>query len=117
PKFDAGWHPNKQREHCFKIQAEAGYPVRSSNVNDEGLAAQACDIVFFTQMLVNQLNTVTADAFVQAVNGLGRAFTSAFVYGTEFAPDQHDGAAAVRQAEYFKSCKCLKYSGPPRYPD
>ena len=115
-KFDEGWHTNQQREKCFKIEADAGYPVHSNNVNDEGLAAQACDYVFFTQLLMNQLATVTSDNLVRAVEGLGRVFKSAFVYGTEFGPGQHDGSAEVRQAEYFKSCKCLKYSGAPYYP-
>ena len=117
PRFDAGWHTNKARELCFKIEADAGMPVQSSNENDEGRAAQACDYIFFTQQVINQLDALNSDAFIQVVNGLGREFHSAFVYGTEFAANQHDGSAAVRQAEYFASCKCLKYSGAPYYPE
>ena len=112
-KYDQGWHANKTREKCFKIMADAGYPVRSSNENDEGIAAQACDAIFFTQLVMNKATSLTADGFVQTVEALGRDFPSAFVYGTEFKPGQHDGSAKVRQAEYFQSCKCLKYSGAP----
>src|SRR3954452_8005736 len=116
PKDDAGWRTNKQRELCWKIEADAGYPVSPSNVNDEGLAAQACDEVFFLQSAINKLRVVTVDNFVQAVNGFGRTFPSAVVYGTQFGPGLHDGSAAVRQAEYADSCKCLTYKGAPYYP-
>jgi len=116
PKDDAGWRTNKQRELCWKIEADAGYPVSPSNVNDEGLAAQACDEVFFLQSAMNKLRVVTVDNFVQAVNGFGRTFPSAVVYGTQFGPGLHDGSAAVRQAEYADSCKCLTYKGAPYYP-
>src|SRR3954454_24414110 len=116
PKDDAGWRTNKQRELCWKIEADAGYPVSPSNVNDEGLAAQACDEVFFLQTSINRLRVITSDGFMQAVNGLGRSFPSAVVYGTQFAAGLHDGSAAVRSAEYFASCKCLKYNGAPYYP-
>jgi hypothetical protein len=116
PKDDAGWHPNKARELCWKIEADAGYPISSSNVNDEGLAAQVCDQVFFLQTTINRLQVITSDTFMRAVNGLGRSFPSAFVYGTQFANGLHDGSAAVRSAEYFADCKCIKYSGAPYYP-
>jgi hypothetical protein len=116
-RYDAGWHPNKQRELCFKIQAAAGYPVASSNLNDEGIAAQVCDRIFLLQYVINKLGTnLTSDAFMAEVAALGRTFPSAVVYGTQFAPGLRDGSAEVRQAEYFDSCKCLKYSGAPYYP-
>ena len=116
PKDDQGWHPNKQRELCWKIEKDAGFPVSSSNVNDEGLAGQACDEVFFLQTVMNRLKVITADTFMQALNGLGRSFASGFVYGTQFGPGLHDGSAAVRQASYSAGCKCLTYSGAPYYP-
>jgi hypothetical protein len=65
---------------------------------------------------MNRATTLTNDGFMQAVESLGRGFPSAFVYGTELKPGQHDGSAAVREAEYFQSCTCLKYSGAPYYP-
>jgi hypothetical protein len=116
PKDDAGWHPNRARELCWKIEADAGYPISSSNVNDEGLAAQACDEIFFLQTNLNRLRVITSNTFMAAVNGLGRSFPSAFVYGTQFAAGLHDGSAAIRSAEYFADCKCLKYSSTPYYP-
>jgi hypothetical protein len=116
PKDDAGWHSNKQRELCWQIEKDAGYPVSSSNVNDEGLAGQACDQVFFLQKNINRLQSITSDTFMQSVNSLGRTFPSAFVYGTQFAAGLHDGSAAVRQASYSAGCQCLTYSGAPYYP-
>jgi hypothetical protein len=116
-RYDEGWHTNQTREKCFKIQADAGLPVSQSNLNDEGIAAQACDEIFFVQQVINGLSTISSDAFVQEVESLGAKFPSATVYGTRFLPGRHDGADRVRQAEYFQSCKCLKYSGPPYYPD
>ncbi|HET6818270.1 MAG TPA: hypothetical protein VFH66_13675 [Mycobacteriales bacterium] len=116
PKDDAGWHPNQARQLCWKIEADAGYPVSSSNVNDEGLAAQACDQVFFLQDVINRLKVITSDTFMQEVDRLGRSFPSALVYGTQFGPGLHDGSAAIRQAEYSSGCQCLTYSGAPYYP-
>ena len=116
PKDDAGWHNNPSRELCWKIEADAGYPVHESNVNDEGLAGQACDQVFFLQTVMNKLQVITSDAFMQEVEKLGKSFASGFVYGTRFGPGLHDGSAVVRNAEYFDSCKCLRYSGAPYYP-
>lgn len=117
PKNDAGWHQNVQREKCFKIQAEAGLPVSESNDNDEGLAAQACDVVFFLQQVINQLPVLSTDALVSQVQKLGTSFKSAFVYGTRFFPGRLDGSDQVRQAQYYQSCGCLKFSGPPYQPD
>ena len=118
PKDDAGWHPNAARVKCFKIEADAGYPVSDSNDNDESLAASACDMVFFLQDVFNRLPTtnLTANAFVQRVAGLARTWPSSFVYGTQFAPGLRDGSAEVRKAEYSASCQCLNYAGPPYYP-
>ena len=118
PKNDAGWHPNAAREKCFKIEADAGYPVSDSNDNDESLAAQACDLVFFLQTVLNRIpaTDLTSNAFVQGIAGLGRTWPSAFVYGTQFAPGLRDGSAEVRKAVYSAGCQCLSYSGPPYYP-
>jgi len=117
PKNDAGWHMNAARQHCFQIQAAAGMPVSSSNDNDEGLAAQACDVVFFLQQVINQLPILSTNALIDQVQKLGTTFKPAFVYGTRFFPGRLDGSDRVRQAEYFQSCQCLKFSGPPYQPD
>jgi hypothetical protein len=117
-RYDAGWHRNQAREKCYEIQAAAGLPVKSSNSEDEAFASQACDQIFFLQQVINSLTTViSSDAFMRIVEGLGTSFRSAVVYGTRFGPGRHDGADQVRTAEYFQSCTCLKYSGPPYYPD
>lgn len=117
PKFDDGIRPNPSRQKCFKIQEDAGLPVHESNENDEVTAAQVCDFIFFLQLVVNRLPVITADSFVQAVAGLGTRFGSAFTYGTRFFKGRRDGADLVRTAEYFDSCKCLKYRGGPYRPD
>jgi hypothetical protein len=117
-RHDEGWHTNKTREKCYKIQADAGMPVRSSNSGDESFASNVCDSIFFIQQGINSIDgVITNDTFVQAVEGFGTSFKSAGVYGTKFFPGRHDGADMVRTAEYFDSCKCLKYSGPPYYAD
>jgi hypothetical protein len=117
-KHDEGWHLNQTREKCYKIQAQAGMPVKSSNSGDESAASQACDQIFFIQQAINSIDGVTtSDSFVQAVEGFGTSWPSAAVYGTKFGPGLHDGAAMVRTAQYFQSCECLKYSGPPYYTD
>jgi hypothetical protein len=117
PKYDVGWHENQARQLCFKIEGDAGYPVSSSNGNDEGIAAIACDVVFAAQRMVNAVPSITADNLVNAWQGFGTSFKSAFVYGTKLAPGRRDGADMVRNEEYFASCQCLKFQGQPYYPD
>jgi hypothetical protein len=114
---DEGWHLNATREKCFKLQADAGYPVASSNANDEAIAAQVCDFVFFMQRAINSSTVVSNDAVIEAAGKFGTSLGSAIVYGTKLVPGRRDGGDMVRTEEYFDSCKCLKYSGPPYYPD
>jgi hypothetical protein len=117
-RYDAGWHLNQAREKCYRIQAEAGLPVKSSNSGDESFAVQACDQIFFIQQAINSISgVITNDSFALAVESFGKSWPSAGVYGTRFGPGLHDGAAMVRTATYFQSCQCLKYSGPPYYTD
>jgi hypothetical protein len=112
PKYDDGIKPNQAREKCFKIQADAGLPVRG-NSQDMGLAAQACDVVFFLQLVINRLDVVNSDAFAAETAQLGTSYKSAFVYGTQFSPGRRDGSELARTAEYLASCRCLKYKNAP----
>jgi hypothetical protein len=112
---DVGWHTNQTREKCFKIEADAGYPVSSSNTNDEGIAASVCDAVFFLQRVVNASSVLSNDEFVRITETLGKSFPSALIYGTYLFPGRHDGGNMVRTEEYLQSCSCLKYKGPPVY--
>jgi hypothetical protein len=116
PENDAGWHLNSQRELCFKIEKQAG--LSPKNDEDRGLAAQTCDVIFFLQRLVNAVvPTVNADTVINQVARLGTSFAPAAVYGTNFFPGRRDGSDKVRLVQYFQSCDCLKYSGPPYQPD
>jgi hypothetical protein len=112
-KFDKGWHANPQRDKCFKIEANAGYAVHSSNENDEGIAAQACDIVFMFQRAMNGVSVVSNDSLVQAISGFGKTLGSALVYGNNFFPGRRDGGDMVRTEIYHKSCQCLQFMGQP----
>jgi hypothetical protein len=115
--YDAGWHLNSARVKCFQIQAAAGMPVSSSNLNDEGLAAQACDSVFFMQRVINSLSVLSNDAYMQGVSAVGKSFASSVVYGINLFPGRRDGADMERTAQYFSSCTCLKYGGAPYWVD
>lgn len=115
PAHDEGWRPNATRTRCFEIQREAGLPVQ--NDIDRAFATQVCDYVFFLQQVINKLTSLTADAFVEQVAALGTSFPTSSVYGSKFAPGRRDGGHLVRTSEYFDSCKCLKYLGPPFDPD
>ena len=114
-KYDEGWQVNQNREKCFKIQADAGYPVHSSNQNDEGIAAQVCDIIFMLQRAMNAVSVISNDTLVQAIAGFGKTQGSAFVYGTKFFPGRRDGGNMVRTEIYHESCRCLKFMGQPYY--
>ena len=110
---DAGWHLNAVREKCFKIEADAGYPVKAGNQNDEVEAALDCDVAFFLQRILNSLSLITVDNVLQAADGLGSSFSSALVYGTNLFPGRRDGSDYVRVLEYFNSCTCTKYKNAP----
>ncbi|HZU73033.1 MAG TPA: hypothetical protein VE990_09720 [Acidimicrobiales bacterium] len=116
-QYDKGWHTNQARTQCFQIEAQAGYPVSSSNQNDEGIAGAACDYVFFMQKVINSLPRVTAAGFVAQAQTLGTSFPSAIIYGTKLLSGRRDGGDEFRTEEYFSSCSCLQYQGPPYYPD
>lgn len=115
PSDDDGWHQNAQRQKCFKIESDAGLPPK--NENDQSLAAQYCDVIFFLQRLINSVSVLNADTVINQVATLGTSFKPAYVYGTNLFPGRRDGSDKVRQAEFFQSCNCLKYSGPPYQPD
>ena len=119
PSYDAGWHPNRTREKCYKIEADGGYPVKTDGPNnDEGVASQACDQIFFLQRVINSLGSVlTADNFIQAAARIGTSFPNATVYGTNLFPGRRDGLDKVRTAVYYASCKCLRFRTPPFQPD
>ncbi len=114
---DAGWRTNTFRDACFKIEADAGYPVTSSNLNDEAIAGAACDTAFFMQRIVNALPALSADSFISQAEKLGTSMPSAVVYGTKLLPGRRDGGDMVRTEEYLASCKCLRYRGAPYYAD
>ena len=117
-KFDVGWHTNAEREKCFKIEADAGYPVNSSNLNDEVAAGESCDTVFFLQRVLNGgISLITNDSFISAAEQLGTSFHSAVVYGSKLVPGRRDGGGMMRSEEYFDSCKCLKFISSPAYSD
>lgn len=115
PSDDQGWHTNQARNQCFAIEAQAGYPVNTSNANDEGIAATACDYVFFLQRVINSLPEITTAGFIQAAERLGTSFSNALIFGSKFEPGRRDGADEVRTEEYFSSCSCLKYQSTPYY--
>jgi hypothetical protein len=117
PSDDTGWHPNTARTQCFKIEADAGFPVSSANTNDEGIAAALCDAFFFTQRVMNSSTELSNNGFIAAAEKLGKSFQPATVYGSYLFPGRRDGGDMVRTAEYLNSCKCLKYQGPPAYAD
>ena len=117
PSYDVGWHANAARTRCFQIQAQAGFPVSSSNANDEVTASTACDYIFFLQRVVNGLSSITADGFVAQAQTLGISYPTSVVYGSKFVSGRRDGGDEVRNAEYFSSCSCLKFQGAPYYPD
>lgn len=112
-KYDKGWHTNQNRQQCFKIQADAGYPVHSNNANDEGIAGQLCDIIFLLQKAMNTVSVISNDNLVQAVTGFGKSLGSAVVYGNNFFPGRRDGGDMVRNEIYKQSCQCLQYLGQP----
>ena len=117
PTYDAGWHQNPTRTACFQLQAAAGYPVASSNPNDEVTAATTCDLIFVLQRVVNGLSRITADGFAAQAQTLGTTFPTAVVYGTKFMSGRRDGADEVRTEQYSSSCTCLRFQGGPYYPD
>ena len=79
PSYDQGIRANPARTFCFQLEAQAGYPVSTSNAGDEVAASEACDYVFFLQRVINALPRVTAAAFVQEAQALGTSFATSEV--------------------------------------
>lgn len=115
PSKDTGWHTNEARQKCFSLEAAAGYPVNPSNQNDEGIAAESCDYIFFLQQVINSLSSLTVGNFVSAAQSLGTSFQPALIYGSKLSPGLRDGGDEFRTEEYFQSCSCLKYQGTPYF--
>jgi len=114
---DVGWHTNTTRERCYKIEAAAGYPVSPSNLNDEVFAGASCDVVWFLQRMIGQLQAIDSTALINQAAKLGTSFASSEVYGTKLTASLHGGGGMVRTEQYLASCQCLRYQGTPYYAD
>jgi len=107
---DQGIPANPSRTACQAIMRKAGIDV--SDVAKLVAALSACDEVWVLRDALNRgSGEATLRGAVEGLNALGTSFRSARSYGTRFASDRHDGAAAVRLAYFVDSA--WQYRGQP----
>ena len=111
---DEGIALNPARERCFEIMRKKGLPVGDSQT--EGVALNACEPVFFSEMVLNKAGGTSLDRVIPAAYSLGTAYRSPFTYGTRIRPGQPDGMYLFRNLQFESGCSCLKYTSKPYEP-
>ena len=106
-----GWSPydvsagpddkNARRDLCRAILRQAGDAAGSQLLN--------CDQALFIKEVVDRAGVPGLGQFDLAVNRLGGAYASPFVFSTYLAAGRNDGAASVRLAAFHASCSCLHW--------
>jgi hypothetical protein len=100
---------------CLKVMSSAGQTT--STANAQAVAYTVCDFFFFLQAALDRvtgpLNQASAMAAIQS---LGTAYPVISTFQDDFTSTQHDGVALVRDAHYYGSCTCFRYSTPAYNP-
>jgi len=114
PEDSAKLPPNPSRARCVKLMADGGVTFDSTNA--AGLAASACDQVWFLEQAVERAaaaGAITTSTWLAGVHGIGTGFVSGETFRVRFAPDQHDGVAAVAAMAFIRGCSCFRYTTAP----
>jgi hypothetical protein len=104
---------NPAVERCRRIMKRAGLPSSGVPFADTQVK---CEHVFFFAAAMESGGVPHRDGFIAGAHGLGTGHTSTVALATRFAPDQHDGVAAVRDAKYVPACRCFHPASQPYRP-
>jgi hypothetical protein len=100
---------------CLKVMAAAGQ--KATTANAQAVAYTVCDFFFFMQTAFSRvtgpLNQASA---VAAIQSLGSGFPVISTFQDDFTATQHDGVELVRNAAYYGSCSCFRYTTPAYNP-
>lgn len=100
---------------CLQVMADAGQNV--SGANAEANAFAVCDFFFFLQDALNRVRGPLDQASaIAAVESIGTAYPSILTFEDDFTAAQHDGVELVRNAAYYGSCSCFRYTSPAYNP-
>lgn len=114
PANDEGIELNPVREHCVKLMQKKGLPVGDELTRL--LAANACEIAFFTEAILDKAGGTTLDRVIPAGLSLGTSYRSPLTYGTRLTGDRRDGLYLFRNLKFDQGCACITYTSKPYEP-
>lgn len=94
---------------CTRIMRKAGQSP-SARAALQSMEA-VCDVMFFLQASLSGATGLSNVVLEQGANRLGTGWKSAQTFVSDFSPQHHASAIAVRDMTYFTSCSCMKYVG------
>jgi hypothetical protein len=97
---------NSAAAQCKKIIVGAEQPWTPTTYL---MAMKFCDGFFLLKALADRGGAVSQSAFYAAADRLGTAFTSPYMWKTNFRPGDHHGAVYLRNLVYDEPCDCFKY--------
>ena len=94
---------------CKKLLEQAGETFTGSQAsNKEGQMSVVCDPAWYYQATMKELTgSLTPASWMTAVGNMKGA-PSAQVYLAQTRADRHDASGAVRDGDWYDSCKCFK---------
>jgi hypothetical protein len=111
PAGDVAWAqeppPNPTARRCVDITNGADPP-------GNGSVRRFCDGLLFLKYVFDHGADPTPAGIRRVVDGLGRAYESAWTFATVMGPGRHDGAAVGRIETFGGACGCWTYTGPER---
>lgn len=98
---------------CIKTLQDAGETFGGTDDttrNKEAQVALYCDTAWYFRGAMNAMGrTVTTQSWLSAVANVGQ-LESAGTFVMQTKADRHDGASAIRIAEWDEACNCHKYT-------
>jgi hypothetical protein len=97
---------------CTSIMRQAG---QSSDTRAAlGSETIVCDVMFLLRDALSGASGLSNAVLAAGVNRLGRSWKSAQTFVSDFSPQNHASAVAVRDMSYLASCSCMRYVGKLR---
>jgi len=103
--------PSRAEARCLRAMTRAQVDVTDQSVRE--LALAYCDGLLLLQAAVGR-GPLTPAAYVSGLEELGSAFQPAASVATDFRQGRRAGASQARDLAYDESCRCFRYTGPPR---
>jgi hypothetical protein len=103
-------------KRCLEIMSAAGQVA--ANQNQRAVQIGICETLFFLKKALDPIpGPLNAANALAAVNAIGSRYQPMQTFGTYLSATRHDGASLIRNASYFHSCKCFRYTSAPYDPE